>query len=107
MNTTTTAGSLTCINSRADIYGNRYFAFTYFDAETGKEARGTVCGGESNVRQIMFEMNGGSWEPRSISFAAYELPIREFNRLTKGWPHAGCTGVELVASIRSQIGGGK
>lgn len=96
-------GILECLNSKRDRAGNCYFAFVYTDNATGKSVRGTVCGGESNVRQIMYELNGGSWEPRTVHYTASELPIREFERLTKGWPHAGCVGAELVAFIRRQL----
>lgn len=97
-------GILECLNSKRDRAGNCYFAFVYADAASGKTARGTICGGESNVRQIMYELNGGSWDPRSVHYTSSELPIREFERLTKEWAHAGCTGPELVAFIRQQLG---
>lgn len=95
--------TLTAINSRRDVYGNCYWAFTYLDHATGKTVRGTISGGESNVRSIMFELNGGKWEGVDIAFQVNELPIREFNRLTKGWAYAGCTPKELAAFIRAEL----
>lgn len=95
--------TLETLNSRPDNAGNRYFAFVYTDHTTGRTARGTVCGGESNVRQILFELNGGSWEPRNVLTTARELPIREYNRTIKGWPYAGCTGPQLAAFVRAEL----
>lgn len=103
MNQSPIIAALTAINSRRDSFGNCYWAFTYTDHQTGKTVQGTVSGGESNVRSIMHELNGGNWEPRNVAFNTRELPIREFNRLTKGWSYAGCTGTELVAFIRREL----
>lgn len=92
-------GILEAINSKRDRNGNCYWALRYTDTATGKTVEGTVCGGESNIRGIMYQMNGKSWEPRNIHFATQELMIREFNRLTKNWPYAGCTPEDLTKFI--------
>lgn len=94
--------SLKCYNSRADIYGNRYFAFRYLDHETGKVACGTVSGGESNIRSMMYEFNGGQWK-ENFHFTTNELPIREYNRMVKGWPHAGCRPEDLAAFVKREL----
>ena len=95
--------SLTAYYSRRDIYGNCYWAFEYTDSATGCTVRGTVSGGESNIRQIMFEMNGGNYEPYNTLWYSHELPIRKFNSLTRDWPHAGCNPVELARWIRERM----
>jgi hypothetical protein len=93
---------LDCINSRADMYGNRYWAFRYTDTVTGKQVTGMVSGGESNISAIVREMDL-DWE--SVYYTRHELPIREFNRTTKDWAYAGCRpNDELVPFIRKSLG---
>jgi hypothetical protein len=103
--TTTQAinGILECLNSKADRYSNRYFAFRYTDTASGKTVQGVISGGESNIRAIMYHLHGGSHEPRDIHYTQCELPIREFNRLTQTWPYAGCTPEELAQWITTQL----
>lgn len=108
MSTTSTTApapvaSLNCFNSRCDTFGNCYYAFVWTDNATGRTVCGTISGGESNVRSILYHMNGGNWEPRNVFFTSTELPIREYNRAVKGWPYAGCTGDELAAFIRKGL----
>lgn len=105
MNTRSPAyvATLETLNSRRDRAGNCYFAFTYTDHATGKTVSATVTGGEANVRGILFELNGKSWEPRNVFTTSRELPIREFDRTVKGWPHAGCVPVELAAFVRAEL----
>ncbi len=95
--------SLETLNSRRDRAGNCYFAFVYTDHATGKTARGTVSGGEGNVRGIVYELNGKSWEPRNVLTSSRELGVREFDRMVKGWPYAGCTPAELAAFVRAEL----
>jgi hypothetical protein len=96
-------GILECLNSRADIYGNRYFAFRYTDTATGKTVSATISGGQSNISSIPYYLHGQSYEPRDIHYTSEELPIREFNRLTKTWPHAGCTPEDLAQWIKTAL----
>lgn len=96
-------GILVAINSRRDRNGNCYWALRYTDTATGRQVVGTVSGGESNIRGISYQMNGGSWEPRNIYFETQELPIREFDRLTKTWPYAGCQPEALAAFIQTSL----
>jgi hypothetical protein len=95
--------NLACFNSKADAAENCYYAFTWTDNGTGKTVGGKISGGESNVRGIMFEMNGGSWEPHNVFFTTSELPIREFNRAVKGWNYAGCRPADLVEFIKKGL----
>lgn len=71
---------LTIYNSKRDTSGNVYLAFqlTHF----GKIlANGTVDSNNFNTRDL--NENG-------IEYVYQELPVREFNRLTKNWKYAGC-----------------
>lgn len=99
--------TLTAINSRRDKFGNTYWALRFVDHETGKIVVGTVSGGESNIRSIMRFWNPDldDWD-RSIQFLTQTLPIREFNRLVKGWSYAGCRSEDLVGFIRQQLNNG-
>lgn len=97
-------GILECLNSRADRYGNRYFAFRYTDCASGRTVEGTISGGESNISSIPYYLHGQSHEPRDIFRPQNdELPIREFNRLTKNWPYAGCGPEDLANWIKEQL----
>jgi len=91
-------------NSEADMYGNRYFAFIYTDIKTGKQARGTVAGGESNIRSIIFTLCGDSWIGADHYFLTQtEMRKREYNRFTAGWMYAGCSGQQLVDFIKKTL----
>jgi len=94
-------GILNCINSRADLYGNRYWAFQYTDCETGNTVRGTISGGESNVYAIIREMGQTSETVHYIR--TEDMPIREYNRTVKTWQYAGCRPEELVAFINRNL----
>jgi len=101
--TTALTARIEAINSRADRAGNRYWAFRYTDYQTGKRVEATISGGESNInaiRQAMGRVDG--WDA-SIEFDVTELPIREWNRLTKDWPYAGCVPAELAAFIKAKL----
>lgn len=66
---------LTIYNSKRDTYGNTYWAFqlTHF----GKIlSNGTVAGNNFNTRELY---------EKGIEYVFQELPVREFNRLTKDW----------------------
>ncbi len=90
--------------SRRDIYGNCYWAFTYTDHEKDRSVSATISGGDSNIRCIPYHLNGGNYEPRNVQVnLPEELPIRQFNRMTKEWPHAGCNPEELAAWIKRNL----
>lgn len=94
---------LTIINSKMDRNGNRYWAFTYTDVLTGISVSATISGGESNIsgiRRCMGRVNG--WDD-SIRTVRKEMPIREFQRFTKGLPYAGCAPEELASFIKKGI----
>lgn len=92
---------LESINSKTDVNGNRYFSFVYTDCNTNKTVSGIVSGGESNIRSII---RGMGFESKDVYFTSSELPIREYNRLTKDFGYAGCTEKDLTSFIKSQLG---
>jgi len=100
----TLTATLTAINSKPDIAGNRYWALRFRDHETGKVVQATVSGGESNIYGILryWDQEADDWD-RSIQFLTQELPIREFNRMVKEFPHAGCSPEDLAAFIRQAL----
>lgn len=85
-------------NSRIDRAGNCYFAFCIVDTETGKTVRATMSGGDSNIRSMVYELNGGKWVA-NVSTSCEEMGIRDFNRFVKHWPFAGCTPQDLAAFV--------
>lgn len=97
-------GILNCINSRADVYGNRYWAFSYTDAATGKTVQGQISGGESNVFAIIREM--GQTTETVLYTRTEDMPIRQYNSKVKAWAYAGCRPEELVAFIHANLYGG-
>ena len=85
--------------SRRDRAGNCYWAFSYVSMRTGFGCSATTSGGESNIRAMILELSHGVWK-RNYTCTVVEHSIREFNRMTKGWPHAGCHPKELAAFVR-------
>ncbi len=85
-------------HSKRDTYGNVYWAFAWTDTETRHQAHGKICGGESNLMVAIRHMDLGD-----VFTVTKQLGVRDFNRLTKDWPHAGCTPDEIAACIRSQL----
>jgi hypothetical protein len=88
---------VTCYNSKADIAGNRYWAFRWVNIRTGREVVGTISGGESNISVIVREM-GLDW--KSVCYNRHEMGIRDFNRMVKDWPYAGCCPDKLASFIK-------
>jgi hypothetical protein len=95
---------LNAYHSKRDRSGNVYWAFTFIDADTQKiVAEGTVSGGESNIRSIMFGFSSPDKWDRSILFDDTEMPIRQFDRMVKEWKYAGCTREQLQSFIKSNL----
>jgi hypothetical protein len=88
------------VNSKSDMYGNRYFFMRYTDTKSGKTIEGNISGGESNIRSIIREMG---LEYSDVYFNTIELPIREYNRQSKGLEYAGCRAEEIVKFINTHI----
>lgn len=98
--------TLEAIHSAPDIYGNRYWAMIYTDHRTGKVVKGTISGGESNIYGVRLETpaakKSNNWDG-SVLFQVSCLKIREFNRLVKDWPYAGCLPADLWKFIKSGL----
>lgn len=94
---------LKAIGSKPDMYGNSYWAFTFTDCKTGKVVSANISGGESNIRSITIGFTKEHEWDRSIHLESVELPIREFNRLTKSWPYAGCDPKSLAQFIKKSL----
>ena len=82
---------LTIYNSRRDTFGNVYYAVRLHERKGKAEARGTI--GADNVSTIDCR------EVLDWYIERQELPVREFNRFTKGWPHLGCCWDEIKAAL--------
>lgn len=96
-------GTIEAIYSKRDINGNCYWAMRYTDHNTGKVVFGMVSGGESNITGIRFGWGRpGEWD-KTIDTRVTCLGIREFDRVTKYWPYAGCTPEDLRAYIRAKL----
>ena len=96
-------GILEALYSRRDRNGNCYWALRFTDCESGRTVCGTVCGGESNINAIRQHWGKeGDWDG-SIIFRVTDMGYREFRRLTKDWPHAGCRPEDLASFIRAHL----
>jgi hypothetical protein len=93
--------TLEAIGSERDINGNTYWAMRYIDHETGKQAEGTVSGGESNIAQVCCNDTGG-WDG-GIRNTVLILPKRKFRAMTRDWRYAGCTREQLLAFIKDNL----
>ena len=94
-------GTLEALYSRRDRNGNTYWALRYTCHASGRSVHGTISGGESNIfcaSQYLDAPEYGRTLQRTQDF-----PIREFNRLTKGWEYAGCEPREIAAWIRKKL----
>lgn len=89
------------INSKPDQNGNRYFSAIITDPDTSKIAKGIVAGGENNITSALWEYCG--YESQYY-YTRTELPIREYQRLTKNWPYLGCTNDEIISNVLKQWG---
>ncbi len=96
-------GTLESIHSKRDVYGNCYWALRYTDNATGRVVVATVSGGESNISAIRLGFSKPDEWDSGIATRTDELKIREFNRLTKNWQHAGCNPDDLREFIKRGI----
>jgi hypothetical protein len=92
--------SLEALYSKRDIYGNCYWAFRYMDHESGKQVVGTISGGEGNIHAAIYPFG---LEAPEVHYTVAELPIREFNRLTKPWAYAGCPPKDIATYIKDML----
>lgn len=89
------------INSKRDLNGNTYWAFSYLDHGTGKSVEATISGGESNITAIRRHLFGDDSE--ALNFLRVEMPIRQFDKRVKNWPYAACRPEEIAAFIKKGI----
>ena len=78
---------LTIHTSKADIYGNCCHAFTY-----GEKPEGKSCSAKSGPNADWVphaELGNKCWDHWIV--IKETSPIRQFNKLVKGWAYAGCT----------------
>jgi hypothetical protein len=98
-------GVLTAINSERDLNGNTYWAMTFTDTATGKTVQAQISGGESNIYAILrYWGNPNDWD-RSIMFQTKSMKKREFHKLVKTWPYAGCNSEELATFLKNALKG--
>jgi hypothetical protein len=82
-----------------------HWAFRFLEHATGKEARGVIHGGESNIYAVIryWDPAKDDWD-KSIQFSKVELPRKQFDAFTKGWEYAGCrSDDEIVPFIRAEL----
>ena len=92
---------LTVYNSKADIYGNRYYAIGVTRTSDGATGKGIISGGESNCVYAIRKM--AEIDDTQYYYDKQELPIREYNRLVKGWDYIGCTEDQIIPAIQKQF----
>jgi hypothetical protein len=91
---------LETINSRRDQNGNVYWAFRFTDTVTGATVYGTGDA-ESNIRSAVRQL-GLDWH--RCHYYNTELGSREFNRLTKTWPHGGNDPTDYIKRVLRAAG---
>lgn len=96
-------GRITAFYSRRDKYGNCYWAFSFIDYETGAVVRGRITGDESNLNAVRLGWSKPNEWDRSIEFCTVEKKIREFNEMTKNWPHFGCHPEDIRNKIKTAL----
>lgn len=81
--------------SKRDQAGNCYWAFNLTDTESDKTVSGTISGGESNLDGVIYCLSGNEWKSNYYS-STQEMPIRQFNRITKDYSYLGCKSAEIA-----------
>lgn len=75
-------GVLTIYHSRRDRYGNVYYAVSLANDRFDVVARGTIAADNVNTLECREQLG---WHIERV-----EMPIRDYNRMVKKWPHYGC-----------------
>jgi hypothetical protein len=75
---------LDTVSSRRDIYGNCYHAAFLTRLSDGAKLQGIVDA-PSNVRSYLHRCDAARFGEQELHETETELPIREFNRLVKGF----------------------
>ena len=90
------------ISSKHDVNGNRDFAVRVYRVSDGASTHGRIDGGASNCTypvQNLANKYGGD----CLEFEK-ELPIKKFQKLTKGWDLLGCGTSTVMAEIERRLG---
>lgn len=89
---------LECYSSKPDTYGNSYHYCHARRDSMRCEFSGSIPG---NIKSALYDFFG-SWDAlhENVHFIEVELPIREFNRRSKGLPYGGCTTKEIQATLK-------
>lgn len=97
--------TLFCFNSKPDRAGGQYWAFRFVDHATGRDVKGTIGRSisDSNIYGILRHWNKPDDWDRGIQFVRIEKSIRDFDRMTKDWPYAGCQPEDLAEWIKQQL----
>jgi len=91
-------------NSRADKFGNSYWAFSFVELATDKLVEGDCASGsDGNIRNITFGFSEPNEWDRSVLVTTEELPIRVFNKYIKGWEYAGDTTDKIRKFIKDKL----
>jgi hypothetical protein len=92
---------LTVYNSKADLYGNRYYSMQCTRTSDGATGKGTISGGESNCTYAIRKL--AEAEGVGYYYDIVEKPIREYDRMIKGWDYIGCTEDQIIPAIQKQF----
>lgn len=86
-------------NSRIDRNGNTYWAYVVTDVRSGAYVQSLLGGSaRGNAQHIIREL-GYEWS--DFHLTEHELPIRQFDRMVKGWPHIS-DGTSLLAAFHDE-----
>ena len=98
-------GRLHAFHSLKDRAGNLYWAFRFTEYATGKRVEGFIgaCTGDSNLYGVLFGWSVPNKWDRSIEWQVTPMPIREFDRMKKGWPYAGSQPEEIAKWIKARL----
>ncbi len=84
-------GVLTIYHSRRDMYGNVYYAVSLSNDRFDVVARGTIAADNVDTRDCREQLG---WHIERV-----EMPIRDYNRMVKTWPHYGCGWDEIKSNL--------
>lgn len=89
--------------SAKDRAGNCEWAIRFTDVATGNVVEGVYSGGESNAYGVLFHWGVKNDWDRSVDFSCTEMPIRKWQRMTKGWAYLGCLPQDIAQAIKNKL----
>ncbi len=93
--------------SKKDAAGNCYWSFRYTEIATGKDVVGTISGGESNLECMCRYMHPNSYgytnHDELYCSKSIELKIRDYDKMVKDWPYAGCVPQDIAKFIKAAL----